>query len=218
MSKQQGLKFLQSKFNWQVMTLTNIILYKNLPAETENNRLIGLAKFHLLAQECKDLRWQLGLIRDECLTGLSGLEPDGYDPFFDGDGNPPLETARPYDPYREIHWIIDPGYTPHGLGMNLSPGVFDTIGMLLGVHDSMNHEEGTLLTREGGTDEGEWRPMTAEELTKMKRKEQQEFMDGTLFTVGFNEDMARLRQLVVERGSLAEILDLVGPEPVEEEA
>lgn len=67
-------------------------------------------------------------------------------------------------------------------------------------------------------DEGEFRPMTEKEMTRCSRQQEAEALDGCLFTVGFNDDMARLRKLVAERGSFTEILELIGPEALDEAA
>jgi hypothetical protein len=115
-------------------------------------------------------------------------------------------------------WYMHPDYTPHGLGLNLSQGLLDAVGSLLASKATLkSYAEGQameLMTREG--DEGDWRPMTGEEVATYSRREANRVMEDCLFTVGFNDDMAQLRKLVAERGSLAEILELIGPEPTEE--
>ena len=174
----------------------------------------------LVAKECHDLGWALGLMRADCLHGIAGTVPEEYDPFYNGDSNPPLDEPRGYDAYYEMGWYVHPDYTPHGLAGDLSQSLLDAVGSLITSKSTVkSYAEGQgmeLMTRDGGTDEGEWRPMTQEEITKYSRRESTRAIEDCLFTVGFNEDMARLRQMVAERGSLTEILELIGPEPIEE--
>jgi hypothetical protein len=219
MSKLQGLKFLQKQFEFNGHQMAHVLLYKNLPADKIADYQLGLGRMVLIAMECGDICWALGLIRDECQHGIAGTEPEGYDPFFNGDGNPPLDEPRPYDAYTEMGWYLWPDETPHGLGLDLSKSVLDAVGSLLvskaGLKSYSDAQGMRLMTRD--SDEDEFRPMTDAEITKHSRREESEVMEGCVFTVGFNEDIARLRQLVAERGSLTEILDLIGPAPVEDD-
>lgn len=218
MSKLQGLKALAAHFDFQAKQTAHLLLYKNLPTEKLMHYQLGMALAMLVANECHDIAWALGLMRADCLHGIAGTEPEEYDPFFDGDGNPPLDEPRPYDAYFEMSAYVWPDDTPHGLGLDLSQGLLDAVGSLLVSKSTLkSYAEGKeleLMTRD--SDEGEWRRMTGKEIQKYSRRESSRVIEDCLFTVGFNDDMARLRQLLTERGSLAEILELIGPEPVEE--
>lgn len=219
MSKLQGLQSLQKHFEFNGQQMAHVLLYKNLPAEKLAHYQLGLGRMVLIAMECGDIRWALGLIRTECAHGIAGTTPEEYDPFFDGDDNPPLDEPRLYDAYVEMGHYLRPDDTPHGLGLDLSSAVLDAVGALLvskaGLKSYAEAEGLRLMTRD--SDEGEFRLMTDEETTRYARRQESKVLDDCLFTVGFNDEMARLRQLVAERGSLAEILDLIGPEPVEEQ-
>ncbi len=218
MSKLQGLQALSAHFDFQAKQTAHVLLYKNLPAEKLLHYQLGMALAMLVAKECDDIAWALGLMRADCLHGIAGTTPEEYDPFYAGDGNPPFDEPRPYDAYREMDWYMHPDDTPHGLGLDLSKSLLDAVGSLIVSKSALkNYAEGQrmeLMTRE--SDEGDWRPMTSAEVAKYSRRESSRVMEDCLFTVGFNEDMARLRQLIAERGSLTEILELIGPEPVEE--
>lgn len=219
MSKLQGLKALQGHFDFNALTTAQLVLYKNLPAEKATLYQLGLGRMVLLAKECGDICWALGLMRQDCLHGLAGTVPEEYDPHFAGDGNPQLDAPRPYDAYQEMGWYLNPDDTPHGLGLDLSPDLLEAVGSLLvskaGLGTYSTKEGLELMTRD--SDEGEWRPMTSEEIKEYSRREETRVIEDCAFTVGFNDDMARLRQLVAKRGSLAEILELLGPEPADEQ-
>lgn len=219
MSKLQGLQSLQGHFEFNGQQMAHVLLYKNLPAEKLGHYQLGLGRAVLVAKECGDIRWALALIRTDCLHGLAGTTPEEYDPYFDGDGNPPLDEPRPYDAYAEMGYYLRPEETPHGLGLELSTSVLEAVGALLiskaGLKSYAEGEGLQLMTRD--TDEGEFRLMTSEEITKYSRRQESQVLEDCLFTVGFNDDMARLRQLVAERGSLSEILDLIGPALPEKE-
>jgi hypothetical protein len=218
MSKLQGLEKLAAHFDFQAQQTAHLLLYKNLPTEKLMHYQLGMALAMLVAKEAHDIGWALGLMRTDCLHGIAGTCPAEYDPLFDGDGNPPLDEPRPYDAYTEMGWYLAEDYTPYGLGLNLSPGALDAVGSLLasksGLKVYAKNKDLELMTRD--SDEGEWRPMTEQEIEAYSRRESNEVIDDCLFTVGFNDDMARLRQLVSERGSLAEILELIGPEAPKE--
>lgn len=220
MSKLQGLDFLQKQLEFNGQQMAHVLLYKNLPPEKIVHYQLGLGKMVLVAMECGDVRYALGMIRYECQFGIAGTVPEEYDPSIDLDGFPLDEgEERPYDVYAEMDYYLRPDDTPHGLGLDLSQSVLDAVGSLLvskaGLKSYSEAQGMQLMTRD--SDEGEFRPMTDEEIIKHSRRKESEVMEGCVFTVGFNEDMARLRQLVAERGSLTEILDLIGPVPVEEE-
>lgn len=218
MSKLQGLEKLAAHFDFQAQQTAHLLLYKNVPADKLLHWQLGMALAMLVAKESHDIGWALGLMRAECLHGIAGTCPAEYDPTFDGEDNPPLAEPRPYDAYREMGYYLAADYTPYGLGLDLSPGLLDAVGSLItsksGLKAYAKNEDLQLMTRD--SDEGEWRPMTEQEVVKYSRRESNEVMEDCLFTVGFNDDMARLRQLVAERGSLAEILELIGPEPTVE--
>ncbi|MGI4863715.1 MAG: hypothetical protein ACRYFZ_07295 [Janthinobacterium lividum] len=218
MSKLQGLKVLAAHFNFQAQQTGHMLLYKNLPAEKLLHHQLGMALALLVAQECQDIAWALGLMRADCLHGIAGTVPEEYDPSFDGDGNPALDAPRPYDAYAEMGYYMAADYTPYGLSLDLSPGALDAVGSLIASKSTLKAyakaKDMELVTRD--SDEGEWRPMTELEITQYARRESNQAMEDCLFTVGFNEDMARLRKLIAERGSLTEILELIGPEPVPE--
>jgi hypothetical protein len=218
MSKLQGLKALAAHFDFQAKQTAHLLLYKNVPAEKLLHWQLGMALAMLVAKECHDISWALGLMRTECLHGIAGTVTEGYDPFFDGDGNPPLDEPRPYDAYFEMSAYVWPDDTPHGLGLDLSPGLLDAVGSLLASKSTLKNyaraNDMQLMTRE--SDEGDWRPMTEQEIVKYSRRESTQVIEDCLFTVGFNEDMAQIRKLLAERGSLTEILELIGPPPAEE--
>jgi hypothetical protein len=220
MSKLQGLEKLAAHFDFQAQQTTHMLLYKNLPGEKLLHYQLGMALAMLVAKEAHDIGWALGLMRADCLHGIAGTVPEEYDPLFDGDGNPELEEPRPYDAYTEMGYYLAEDYTPHGLGLNLSPGALDAVGSLLASKSTLKlfaqKSDLQLMTRD--SDEGEFRPMTDEEVARYSLRESNEVIADCLFTVGFNEDMARLRQLVAERGSLTEILELIGPEAPQEQA
>ncbi len=218
MSKLQGLKALAAHFDFQAQQTAHLLLYKNLPTEKLLHYQLGMALAMLVAKECHDIGWALGLMRTECLHGIAGTTPEEYDPFFAGDGNPPYDEPHPYDAYLEMSAYVWPDDTPHGLGLGLSQSLLDAVGSLLVSKSTLkSYAQGQdleLMTREG--DEGDWRPMTGEEVAKYSRREANRVIEDCLFTVGFNDDMARLRKLIAERGSFAEILELIGPEPIPE--
>lgn len=218
MSKIQGLEALAAHFDFQAQQTAHMLLYKNLPLEKTLNYQLGMARAMLVAKESHDLGWALGLMRTECLHGIAGTVTEGYDPFFDGDANPPLDEPRPYDAYYEMGWYVHPDYTPHGLAGDLSQSLLDAVGSLITSKSTVkSYAEGQgmeLMTRD--SDEGEWRPMTEGEIVKYSRRESTRAIEDCLFTVGFNKDMAQLRKLIAERGSLVEILELIGPEPPQE--
>lgn len=218
MSKIPGLKALAAHFDFQAHQTAHLLLYKNVPAEKLLHWQLGMALAMLVAKECHDIGWALGLMRADCLHGIAGTVPEEYDPLFDGDDNPPLDEPRPYDAYVEMGYYMAADYTPHGLGLNLSQGLLDAVGSLLTSKATLKSyaagQAMELMTREG--DEGDWRPMTGEEVAKYSRREANRVIEDCLFTVGFNDDMTRLRQLIAERGSFTEILELIGPEPAEE--
>lgn len=219
MSKLQGLAFLKKQFEFNSNQMARILLYKNLPSEKIETYQLAMAKMALVALECHDLAYHLGMIRYECQYGIAGTVPEEYNPFVSLDGDP-LQEQRPYDVYAEMGYYLRPDDTPHGLGLSLSPVVLDNIGPLLiskaSARDYGGPRGGRLMTR--NSDEEEFRLMTDTEVAQHHRKQETELMEGCAFTVGFNDDMSRLRQLVAERGNLAEILELIGPELVEEEA
>jgi len=218
MSKLQGLEKLAAHFDFQAQQTAHMLLYKNVPAEKLLYWQLGMALAMLVAKESHDIGWALGLMRADCLHGIAGTCPAEYDPTFDGEDNPPLDEPRPYDAYREMGYYLAADYTPHGLGLDLSPGLLDAVGSLLASKATLKvyaqQSDLQLMTRD--SDEGEYRPMTDEEITRYSLRESNEVIADCLFTVGFNEDMARLRQLVAERGSMTEILELIGPEPAQE--
>ncbi len=218
MSKIQGLEALAASFDFQSQQTAHMLLYKNLPTEKLMHYQLGMALAMLVAKEGHDIGWALGLMRADCLHGIAGTVPEEYDPFFDGEGTPPLDSPRAYDAYTEMGWYLHPDYTPHGLGLDLSPALLDAVGSLInsksGLKAYAEMKDLELVTRD--SDEGEWRPMTALEVSQYALRESNRTIEDCLFTVGFNEDMARLRQLVAERGSLVEILELIGPEPAQE--
>jgi hypothetical protein len=217
MSKLQGLKDLKAKFDVNTKVMAHTMLYKNLPLEKHYLHLVGLAKSMLRYQEAADLYWQLGLLRNECIQGLSGLEPEDYDPYYNGDGNPPLDEPRKYDPYVEMGWLLAEDYTPFGLGLDMSQEMLSAVGFMLQLAENAVMKEPVgLLYRD--SDEGELRPMTLAESVRINRKSQTELMAETAFTQTYNDEMAQIRHLVSQRGSLTEILDLIGPEPDKEEA
>jgi hypothetical protein len=218
MSKLQGLEKLAAHFDQQAQHTSYLLLYKNVPSEKLMHWQLGMALAMLVAKEAHDIGWALELMRADCLHGIAGTVPEEYDPLFDGDGNPELEEPRPYDAYTEMSYYLAEDYTPHGLGLDLSPGLLDAVGSLLASKSTLKtyaqKSDLQLMTRD--SDEGEFRPMTDEEVARYSLRESNEVIADCLFTVGFNEDMARLRQLVAERGSLTEILELIGPEAPQE--
>ncbi len=219
MSKIQGLATLAAHFDFQAQQTAHLLLYKNLPAEKLLHYQLGMALAMLVAKECHDIGWALGLMRTDCLHGIAGTTPEEYDPYFDGDGNPILAEPRPYDAYTEMGYYVAADYTPHGLALDLSQSLLDAVGSLLTSKSTLKTYADTndleLVTRD--SEEGEWRPMTKQEITRYSHRESTRAMEDCLFTVGFNDDMARLRLLIAERGSLAEILELIGPEPADEQ-
>jgi hypothetical protein len=218
MSKLQGLEKVAAHFDFQAQQTAHMLLYKNLPAEKLLHYQLGMALAMLVAKECHDIGWALGLMRADCLHGIAGTTPEEYDPFFDGEGNLPLDEPRPYDSYTEMGWYMAEDYTPHGLGLDLSQSALDAVGSLIASKATLKSyakaKDLQLMTRD--SEEGEFRPMTDSEITQYARRESNEVMEACLFTVGFNDEMAQLRKLVAERGSLTEILELIGPEPTEE--
>lgn len=110
--------------------MVNLLLYKNLPSEKTNIYQLGLARLLLIAKECADIRYALGMIRYECQHGIADTEPEEYDSMVGLDGFP-LTESRPYDVYAEMGYYLRPDDTPHGLGLDLSPALLEVVGGLL---------------------------------------------------------------------------------------
>lgn len=215
--KLQGLRFLENQFSFQGDMMLHVLLYKNTDPDKRATHTLGMAKWVLCAKECADVSHGLGLMREVCELALAGTVPDYHDPYYDLINDEELTEPRAYDPYEELRYYLHPDNTPHGLGLDLSPELLLAAEILLAGPRTLRQKEAEvgqrLMRRNEGDPTGPFRPMTDGELAKHTRRQETEFMEATLFTVDFNHDMARLRDLVLQRGDLAEILALIGPVP-----
>jgi hypothetical protein len=223
MSKLQGLNFLESQFNWQAYHLSHVLLYKNTEPEKRTHHTLGYGMWLLQAAECRDIAWNLAMIRSICVQGYAA--PEEYDPYYDFENDAALDPATaapiPYNPYREMRQYLHEGATPHGLHLQLHEQTIYAAELLLQgpqVLHRMEDEQGQrMMQRSEGDPEGPFRPMTDEERTRHTRQAETAFMEATLFLLDFNSEMERLGEMVLNHDPLPDILSLIGPVPEPEE-
>jgi hypothetical protein len=217
--KLQGLQFLEGQFTWQADHMIHVLLYKNLDPDKRTHHTLGLGMWVLQAKECRDVAWNLQMIRSICEDGETA--PEEYDPYYDAfqdvELDPTQDEPIPYDPYREMSVYMHCAHAPHGLGNKLSQAVIDGAEILLqGPRTLQRFEDemgSRLMTRNVGDPEGPFRPMTDEERTLHARKAETAFIEATLFLLDFNSEMERLGEMILSRAPLADILALIGPVP-----
>jgi hypothetical protein len=222
--KLQGLQFLEKQFAFQADQMVHILLYKNHEPEQLTQRTLGLGMWILAARECRDIAWNLGMIRDICEQGDTA--PEEYDPYYDAiqdaDLDPTENEPVPYDPYREMGVYLHDAHAPNGLHLKVSSNVASGAEILLQAPRKQHECEVEMgcrpMQRNVGNPEGPFRPMTDEEHTLYTRRQETAFMEASAFLLDFNSEMERLGELVLSRAPFADILELIGPEPVAAEA
>ena len=222
--KLTGLFFLEHQFAFQGDMLLHVLLYKNTDPAKRPAHTLGLGTWVLCAKECGDVGRHLASVREIAELAMAGTEPEDYDPYYDAiqdvELDPEVDAPRAYDPYTDMAYWLHPDHTPHGRSLDLSDETMQAAGILLaGPRLLQQHEDELgkrLMRRNEGDPDGPFRPMTDEERALHARQEETAFMEATLFTVDFNHDMARLRELVANRGDFADIVALIGPVPAPE--
>jgi hypothetical protein len=223
MSKLQGLKFLTGQFSFQADHMAHILLYKNVEPTKYTHHTLGLGQWVLHAKECRDIAWNLEMIRSICEQG--SITPEEYDPFYDTVNDVELDPEQDepilYDPYREMGAYMHDAHAPHGLHNKLSEDAIGAAEILLqGPRTLRRFEEEygqRMMQRNADDPEGRFRPMTDEERSRHAREQETAFMQETVFLLDFNADMERLGQLISSRAPVADILALIGPACDQEE-
>ena len=210
MSKIAGLQFVKEKLELHELGMTRQLLYEDNGEKTDY-RIHFLGKVMLALAECKDHLYNLGMLREHCAHGVAGTVSEDFDAY--DEDNPDVPCV--YDAHREMAYYLSGEDSVSVL--TLSPLLREFLNVLA---DSERRQVGIyaqagwqLMTREAGDPTGPFRPMTADELAREADRDMLTAIEKLLFVESYEQDLARVLDLVEQHGDLTEALALIGPLP-----
>ena len=206
MTKIPGLQAIQDHIHLCRFAYLRTILYQEegeLTPEQQQDYQFQIGHMTILREELKDHLSNLRGLATACAHGLAGTQPEDYEEWQD-------DEQVPYDCYAEMAYYLSGESTvrPH----RLSPSVLAYIEEMPrrdqvhaeGFLQMMGGELQTLVAGTPGTESARYEHVGISAAL--------EAIDTTAFVETYVADMARVEELIIHRGSLAEIAELLGPE------
>lgn len=210
MTKIPGLQAIRDHLRTCRFAYLRTILYQEEGELTpeQHDYQFQIGHLTILLEELKDHLCNLRGLATACAHGLAGTQPDDYEPWQENlEGE---EEFVPYDCYVEMAYYLcgDSSATPH----RLSPSLLAYIDQMP-LRDQL-HAEGflrmmgaelhTLVEGTPGTESARYEHIGLTAALEAIRV--------TAFVQTYVADIARVEELVVNRGSLLEIAELLGLE------
>jgi hypothetical protein len=210
MNKIEGLRSIRHAVKFSRHAIVRRILEPAGPSVASadyHQDVLVIGQATLLMAELDDHLYYLPLLQQACQAGLDGTATFGYeDDGYEGQPEPHRPT-EPFNPYRAMALLLRTT-SPFG-SLTLSPALLRYVELLPEQRrrSAVGHQDGEILLTDDG--KGGHRPMTPAEIGRLGDKVLAEALEETLFVQTYAQDLARVKQLVEQRGDLQQIRELL---------
>ena len=210
MNKIEGLRSIRHAVKFSRHAIVRRILEPSSPPEASaeyNQDVLVIGQATLLMAEIDDHLYYLPLLQQAAQAGIDGTTTFGYeDDGYEGQAEPSAPT-EPFDPYTALRLLLRTD-SPFGT-LSLSPALLRYVELLPDQRrrSAVRHQDGEVLLTPDN--KGGYRPMTPDEIGRLGDSVLADALEETMFVQTYASDLARVRQLVEQRGDLHEILALL---------